>query len=68
MIGVKYFIAVILFSVITLVASAQPQPPDPQTDPDAAVPITGLEYLLIGGAAYGVARIVKKRKNKNAGM
>jgi len=27
------------------------------------VPITGLEYLLIGGGAYGVSRLLK-RKNK----
>lgn len=29
--------------------------------PGNPVPITGLEYLLIGGGAYGVSRLVKKK-------
>jgi hypothetical protein len=36
------------------------QPQDPQSDPD--VPITGIEYLLLGGGAYGVSRLLKRRK------
>jgi hypothetical protein len=38
------------------------QPGD--TPPPNPVPITGLEYLLIGGGAYGVSRLMKK-KNKS---
>lgn len=55
-----FLIAFISFSAI--LATAQPQ--DPQQDPDA-VPITGLEYLLIGGGAYGVSRLLKNRRKKN---
>ena len=29
------------------------------------VPITGLEYLLIGGGAYGVSRLLKNRNKKS---
>ena len=46
---------------LTIFGLCQPQPQDPQSDPD--VPITGLEYLLIGGGAYGVSRLLKLRKN-----
>lgn len=41
----------------------QAQPGNPEEDPDA-VPITGLEYLLVVGGAYGVSRILKNRKGK----
>lgn len=46
-----------------LVVSAQPGPPPP--DPGAPVPISGLEWLLMGGAAYGVSRIRKWRGKEN---
>lgn len=36
------------------------QPGDPGTDPD--VPITGIEYLLGGGALYGLRQLVRKEK------
>jgi hypothetical protein len=42
------------------------QPGDPQTDPDNAVPITGLEWLLAGGAALGVKKLLSSRKNASA--
>ncbi|MBL0743854.1 hypothetical protein [Chryseolinea lacunae] len=35
------------------------QPGNPASTPP--VPITGLEYLLIGGGAYGVSRLLKNR-------
>ena len=35
------------------------QPGDPGGDPD--VPITGLEYLIGGGALYGIRTLLKKR-------
>jgi hypothetical protein len=55
-----FLIAFIVFNGVLLYA----QPNDPQTDPDA-VPITGIEYLLIGGGAYGVSRLLKHRRKKN---
>lgn len=57
-------IYIILFSMSCFFAVAQPQPQNPDGDPDA-VPITGLEYLLVGGGVYGVSRLLNKRKGKN---
>ena len=37
------------------------QPGDPGGDPDNPVPIGGLEILLIGGAALGAKRLIKKK-------
>jgi hypothetical protein len=34
------------------------QPGDPASDPDNAVPITGLEWLLIGGGVLGLKKIL----------
>lgn len=60
-------LTILLYSVL-LIAQAQPgQPPDPNRDPDL-VPITGLEYLLIGGGVYGVSRLLKRGKNKEEKM
>jgi hypothetical protein len=43
---------------------AQPDPPDPSEQPQnpPPVPITGIELLLIGGGAYGVSRLMKRKK------
>jgi hypothetical protein len=60
-----YITFICLSSIV--VAYAQPQPQNPSDDPDA-VPITGLEYLLIGGGVYGVSRLLNKRKHKNDEM
>ncbi len=57
---VRRLVFLTLFT-IAWCANAQPGPGNPGEDPDA-VPITGLEYLLIGGGAYGVSRILKNRK------
>ena len=51
---------IILLTSIFLVAQPKPGPPPP--DPDI-VPITGIEYLLLGGGAYGVYRFSKRKKN-----
>ena len=40
-------------------------PGNPAGDPDV-VPITGLEYLLIGGGAYGVSRLMRRKKDKSS--
>ena len=47
---------------------AQPTPPpNPEGDPDV-VPITGLEYLLIGGGVYGASRLMRRKKDKSADL
>ena len=53
---------IILLTSIFLVAQPKPGPPPP--DPDI-VPITGIEYLLLGGGAYGVYRFSKRKNNKH---
>ena len=59
-------IKVLLSSIVMLLLASfnvnaqpggQPQNPPP-------VPITGIEYLLIGGGAYGVSRLLKNRNKK----
>jgi len=37
--------------------------PGDGTDPDS-VPITGIEYLIGGGVAYGIRSLIKARKKK----
>jgi hypothetical protein len=63
--SVKQFaLVLVLFLGMTLTGFSQPvgnQPPDPAADPDG-VPITGIEFLLTGGAAYGISRFLKNRK------
>lgn len=58
----KHLMLTVVLSAISIVVNSQPD--DPSTNPDV-VPITGLEYLLIGGGVYGVSRLLKNRKNKN---
>ena len=63
--NLRKIILIILFSGMACIGWSQPQQPqDPAGDPDA-VPITGIEYLLLAGGAYGVSRFLKNRKNKN---
>ena len=50
---------IILLTSLSVVAQPNLPPPDPDV-----VPITGIEYLLIGGGAYGAFRIAKNRNNK----
>lgn len=53
-------IYLVLLSSVLAIAQPGPPPPDPEV-----VPITGLEYLLLGGGAYGIYRLSKKKGNKN---
>jgi hypothetical protein len=54
----------LVFSMSCLLLSAQPG--DPFTgDPDNAIPITGLEWLLAGGCVLGLKKIIDARKNGN---
>lgn len=57
----KQLFLTFMFSIMSFVVKSQVG--DPGGNPDQ-VPITGLEYLLIGGGAYGVSRLLKNRKNK----
>lgn len=64
----KKALLLLVFSMSCLFLSAQPdteEPPgDPfNGDPDQAVPITGLEWLLAGGCVLGLKRIIHSRKN-----
>ena len=71
----KKGLLLLMFSVSCLLLSAQvPEvtpddepPPNPQGDPDLAVPITGLEWLLVGGCALGLKKIADSRKNGKKG-
>ena len=56
----KYLFVIVLFSAIS--ASAQPE--DPAGDPDAVVPITGFEYLLLAGGALGGYKLFKRKKDE----
>jgi hypothetical protein len=67
----KRILIIVFFTVVMSSSWGQPppapasQPQNPQTDPDNPVPITGLEYLALAGAAYGVHRITKKKNKIN---
>lgn len=57
-----FLFSINLILLTSVLALAQPDPPPP--DPPV-VPLTGLEYLLIGGGAYGIYRYQKEKKRKN---
>jgi len=54
--------ALILMLFASYHSIAQPQG-QPQNPP--AVPITGIEILLVGGGAFGIYRLTRKTGNKN---
>lgn len=60
---VRRLVLLTILSLASLYVQAQPAT-DPEGDPDA-VPITGLEYLLIGGGVYGVSRLIRRNKDKS---
>lgn len=51
-----------MFLVQTVDVYAQP---GDFPDPDNPVPITGLEYLIGGGIAYGIRSLIKARKKNS---
>jgi len=57
------FVILVFLAFFPGVSYSQPGGGGPNTP--QAVPITGLEYLLIGGGAYGVSRLLKNRRKKN---
>lgn len=65
MIVLKSLSLTIILSCVVFLGNAQPG--DPSKDPDA-VPITGLEYLLIGGGIYGISKLRKKGRPKEPEM
>ena len=56
---------VVLLFLVFLPGESYSQPGGGGPNGAPAVPITGLEYLLIGGGAYGVSRLLKHRRKKN---
>jgi len=48
-----------LFFLVGYVTMAQP---NPGGDPDEAVPITGIEILLLAGGAFGFRKLIKSKK------
>ncbi len=59
----------VLVGLLLYFPEAHGQPINPPTgggpNQPQAVPLTGLEYLLLGGGAYGVSRLLKNRRKKN---
>lgn len=55
-----FSIHLVLLTSVLAIAQPGPPPPDPPV-----VPITGLEYLLLGGGAYGIYKLSRKKGNKN---
>jgi hypothetical protein len=54
-------VLLVIFFVGSFTLSAQPGNPQ-TTDPDAAVPITGIEWLIAGGCVLGLKRFLGGRK------
>ena len=52
----------LILILITLPLLGVSQPGDPGTNPD--VPITGIEFLLGGGALLGIRKIMANRKSR----
>ena len=59
---IKNFLAFVSLMTLSMVVSyAQPPGGDP---PPATVPITGIEWLLLGGGVYGARQIYKRLKKQ----
>ncbi|MBK6264825.1 hypothetical protein JKA74_07235 [Marivirga sp. S37H4] len=58
----KTFLIALCVIGFTVTGNAQPGPPPP---PDEnPVPITGIEFLIAAGAAFGAKKVYDKRKAK----
>lgn len=58
------FIVLIGLLLLAFVSEAQPGPNIPPDPPSAAVPISGLEWLLLSGGILGAQRIFKRFKDR----
>tara|TARA_R110002012_G_scaffold321471_2_gene549437 strand:- start:83349 stop:83555 length:207 start_codon:yes stop_codon:yes gene_type:complete len=60
----KNILKLLTFGILLILSinglSAQPGPPDPPDD--NPVPITGIEYLIAAGAAFGAKKLYDKKK------
>jgi hypothetical protein len=54
-----------LYLVLLTSASVVAQPTGPPPPDPPVVPFTGLEYLLLGGGAYGIYKLSRKKNSKN---
>jgi hypothetical protein len=60
---VRYHLIGLLLILMSISVSAQPGPPE--GDPDQQpVPLTGIEWLLAGGAALGGYKALKKKRER----
>jgi hypothetical protein len=64
---VKNQLILIVFMVLVSATAFGQNPGDPGNgDPDASIPLDeGLLTVLVSGAAIGVAKLIKKKKNSN---
>ena len=60
---VRSFVLLILL-VAGIQVTLYAQPAVPPQNPPAPVPITGIEYLLLGGGIYGMYKFAKKRNTE----
>lgn len=61
----RRWVAVFVLMMSALAAWAQPGG-GPPPDPGQPLPITGIEFLLLGGAAMGAGRLLlRKAQNRN---
>ncbi|HTE32680.1 MAG TPA: hypothetical protein VK666_20005 [Chryseolinea sp.] len=55
--------AVVTAILLSIMSFLSAQPHDPPVDPDNAVPIKGIEILLIAGAALGIGKLIALDKS-----
>ena len=58
---ISFLVALLVFCYGSIFSQVGP-PPDPGGDPD--IPITGIEWLLIGGGLWGAKKIYDEKKKK----
>lgn len=62
----KTIVVLLLFFAGMVQAIAQPgsnPPGNPSSDPDNPVPISGIEWLIAGGCALGLRKLLSTKKN-----
>ena len=62
---IKHMAVLAITIIVSATAIAQP-PGDPDTDPDASVPIDeGLFTVLLSGAAIGISKLIKQKRSNH---